>query len=162
MDSPGDFWYYAVASDIVSKGIAFEDGDESIVVKVSVGEASREVKGFTLSKSSLNVGETVKFTVTTGKLANKVSILDALDAEFASSTKPSRATCTKKIWTIKRTLTEADMGSLSLRARVGTKYGDGPASAAKTLTVTDNLPRVISSSWKPRRQSAGRNWNSWS
>ncbi len=73
-----------------------------------------------------------------------MSILDALDAEFASSTKPSRATCTKKIWTIKRTLTEADMGSLSLRARVGTKYGDGPASAAKTLTVTDNLPRVIS------------------
>ena len=137
MAASGQFRYRAVAVN------GSQVGNASAEVAVSVGTSSLGIKCFTMSSAALNVGETVTFMVTTGKLASRVSILDASNSTFTSSSKTSKTTSTQKDWTIKRKLTEGDMGSIALRAQVGSKYGNGPASAAQTLTVTDNLPRII-------------------
>ena len=136
MTVPGDHQFWAVASD---KGGASIKED----IGINVNTSSLEVKGFAISSPVLNVGETVTFKVTTGKLANKVSILDASNVSFVSSTKPSKTTNTKKIWTIQRKVTEGDMGSFVLHARIDSKYGAGPDSETLELKVADNLPRII-------------------
>jgi alpha-tubulin suppressor-like RCC1 family protein len=137
MNVSGDFRYWAVASNASGDGVASAD------VIVNVDTSSLEVKNFTINSLALDVGETVTFTVATGKLASKVSILDKSDVVFASSAKPSKTTSKQKIWTIQRRLTEADMGSFELHAVMDSAYGAGPDSTALTLTVADNLPRVI-------------------
>lgn len=138
MAVPGQFRYWVVASN--SSGA----GKSSADVIVNVSTASLETKGFTINSPALDVGETVTFTVITGKLANKVSILDASDATYASSSKPSKITSSQKIWTIRRKLTESDMGSFVLHARIDCAYGSGPDSETLEFRVTDNLPRIIS------------------
>ena len=138
MAASGQFIFRAVAGN--AGGI----GDPSPDVIVNVGTSNLEINAFTINNSTLNVGETVTIKAITGKLASKVSILDAANRLFASSSKPSKITSTQKIWTLQRTLTEDDMRSFVLHAQIDSKYGQGPASSTLTLTVNDNLPRIIS------------------
>ena len=140
MAAPGEFRYWAVASN------AGGDGVESADVLVNVSGSSLEVKGFTISSPVLDVGETVTFQVITDKLASKVSILHVVDVTdvYAYSSKPTKTTSTQKIWTIQRKLTEGDRGSIWLFAQIDSSYGKGPVSAILELKVTDNLPRIIS------------------
>jgi len=136
--APGEFRYWAVASNTGDAG-----GDSANVI-VNVSTSSLEVKDFTINSPALDVGETVIFNVTTGKLASKVSILDTSNLTYASSSKPSKTTSTQKIWTIKRKLTEGDMGNFVLHARIDSAYGSGPDSETLVFRATDNLPRIIS------------------
>jgi hypothetical protein len=138
MTASGHFRYRAVASN--ESGTKNAPAD----VTVDVSAASLEAKSFTINNPELDVGETVTFKITTGKLASSVSILDASNMTFASSSKPSKTTSTQKIWTIQHKLTEDDMDSFTLHARIDSKYGAGPDSATQVLKVTDSLPRIIS------------------
>jgi len=137
MKKSGEFDFYAVASD---KGGASVKED----VGVNVSTANLEVKSFIINNPALDVGGTVTFKVTTSKLATRVNILDASNAIFASSSKHPKTTSTRKIWTIKRKVTEKDRGDLALRAQIECKYGPGLDSETLRFRVTDNMPRIIS------------------
>jgi len=134
----GTFQYWAVASDGDGDGVASPD------IYVNVSASNLEVKGFTISKPVVNVGQTVTIKVTTSKIATRVRIVDDENRTVFSSSKPSKTTSTRKVWTIKRKVTERDLGNYVLRAEVDTKYGSGPASEPLDLLLTDSVPRVIS------------------
>ncbi len=134
----GVFRYWAVASNGSSSGV------ESADVIVNVSTASLDIEEFTINSPALDVGETVIFKVITGKLANGISILESSNDVFAYSSKPSKTSSSKKIWTIQRKLTEDDIGDFNLHAVVDSAYGPGLASVVLKLRVSDNLPRIIS------------------
>ena len=138
MAESGTFRYWAVASNTGG------DGVESADVVVNVGKSSLGIQDFTINSPALDVGETVVFKFVTGKLADRVRILEASNEVFVESSKAYKTSGSKKIWTIKRRLTEDDRGSFNLHAVVDSKYGPGLASAVLQLRVTDNLPRIIS------------------
>ena len=139
MEKSGAFRYWAVATS------GFSSGVESADVLVNVSTANLDIQDFTINSPALEVGETVVFKVVTGKLANRVRILESSNDIFAISNKPSKSSGSKKIWTIQRKLTEDDIGSsFNLHAVADSSYGPGLASVVLKLQVTDNLPRIIS------------------